>query len=126
MNSQDVQQRLVEAETKLTRALQRLLALRRAALYGTYDPAEFDQALLSYRQAEVEAHEARDAWARWQGGEHEPAAAVEEEERSPEEVLGPPTPRMLFTKWLVDHGRLSDFIEDKAEVEDEVTLAKVA
>ena len=41
MEAENVQQQLIDAETKLSRALQRLHALRRAALYGNYDPVEF-------------------------------------------------------------------------------------
>ena len=119
MEANAVQQRLIEAETKLSRALQRLHALRRAALYGNYDPVEFDRAVMSYREAESDVQSAREAWATLQGGapDSQPATAlaapetVEEKEPEPLEI----TPRLRFVKWLVETGRLTDWPEGSAE-----------
>lgn len=88
-------QRLIDAESRLNQALQRLYALRRAALYGQYEPAEFDRAILAYREAEAEVVQAREAYARTQ-------------DESPVESFKP-TKRMKFARWLVDTGRLSDW-----------------
>jgi hypothetical protein len=112
MDANAVQQRLIEAETKLSRALQRLHALRRAALYGNYDPVEFDRAVMSYREAEADVQSAREAWANLQQGAGETLAPTAVAERMPEEEKEPEpleiTPRLEFAKWLVETGRLSD------------------
>lgn len=104
MNAHNAQERLLEAEANLDRALQRLNVLRRAALYGRYDPAEFDEAVMAYRQAEREAQAAREALAR-------PGTAIEVPASITDEPNGPiqPTPRLLFARWLVKTGRLSDW-----------------
>ena len=125
MNTDPAERQLIDAETKLARALQRLSALRRAALYGSYDATEFDQAVMAYRGAEAEVLEARKAWAQ---RKETPVAAqpVEEEEIRPLE----PTPRLLFAKWLVQSGKLSDWDVDDSETAEEQTadlaLAKAA
>lgn len=103
------ERQLIDAETKLARALQRLSALRRAALYGSYDAHEFDQAVIAYRAAEAEVLEARKAWAERKQVE---AQAPEPE---PEPVPFEPTPRLLFAKWLVETGRLSDWEDEETE-----------
>ena len=61
MDPDFAERRLADAEERLTRALQHLHALRRAALAGGYDPLEFDRALVAYRRAEHEAMSAREA-----------------------------------------------------------------
>ena len=125
MNTDPAERQLIDAETKLARALQRLSALRRAALYGSYDATEFDQAVMAYRAAEAEVLEARKAWAQ---RKETPVAAqpVEEDEIKPLE----PTPRLLFAKWLVQSGKLSDWDVDDSETAEEQTadlaLAKAA
>lgn len=123
MNSDPAERQLIDAETKLARALQRLSALRRAALYGSYDAAEFDQAVMAYRAAESEVLDARKAWAqrRESGDATKPPA---EEEPQPLE----PTPRLLFARWLVETGRLNDWdgvdhAEDASEVPPELARA---
>ncbi len=63
MDPEFAERRLADAEERLTRALQHLHALRRAALAGGYDPLEFDRALVAYRRAEHEAMSAREALA---------------------------------------------------------------
>ena len=122
MNTDPAERQLIDAETKLARALQRLSALRRAALYGSYDATEFDQAVMAYRAAEAEVLEARKAWAQ---RKEAPVSAepIEEEEIKPLE----PTPRLLFAKWLIQTGKLSDWNVDDAEAETpELSLSKAA
>jgi hypothetical protein len=114
MNTDPAERQLIDAETKLARALQRLSALRRAALYGSYDAAEFDQAVMAYRAAEAEVLEARKAWAqRKEAGAVSTATTTATATEAPaeEEVVEPLeiTPRLLFAKWLVETGRLSDW-----------------
>lgn len=110
MNTDPAERQLIDAETKLARALQRLSALRRAALYGSYDATEFDQAVMAYRAAEAEVLDARKAWAQ---RKEAPVATLSDE---PEEIEPlEPTPRLLFVKWLVQSGKLSDWNVDSAE-----------
>src|SRR5438105_8192242 len=114
MDASNVQQRLIDAETKLSRALQRLHALRRAALYGNYDPVEFDRAVMAYREAEAEVQQAREAWAHVHQGkpamQPSPVAVAEHEpQEDPPNAPIEITPRLRFVKWLVDTGRLSDW-----------------
>ena len=113
MNTDPAERQLIDAETKLARALQRLSALRRAALYGSYDATEFDQAVMAYRAAEAEVLDARKAWA--QRKEAPVATLVAEEE---ETVPLEPTPRLLFAKWLVQSGKLSDWDVEGATSEE--------
>jgi hypothetical protein len=114
MNTDPAERQLIDAETKLARALQRLSALRRAALYGSYDATEFDQAVMAYRSAEAEVLDARKAWA--QRKETPVATLVHEEE---EIVPLEPTPRLLFAKWLIQSGKLSDWnVEEPAAATD--------
>jgi hypothetical protein len=57
--------RVVDAETAMIEALDRLGRLRFAALLGTgYDPDEYDAAVIAYRHARAAAEDARDSWAR--------------------------------------------------------------
>ena len=126
MDANIVQQRLVEAETKLSRALQRLHALRRAALYGNYDPVEFDRAVMSYREAEAEVQQAREAWAHVHQDSTvatTPTLATAESESEPEPLEI--TPRLRFARWLVETGRLTDWPDGKqsAPANEEVKLA---
>jgi hypothetical protein len=114
MDANNVQQRLIDAETKLSRALQRLHALRRAALYGNYDPVEFDRAVMAYREAEGEVQQAREAWAHAHQGKPATQASLialaqrEAQENAPGQPLEI-TPRLRFARWLVENGRLSDW-----------------
>jgi hypothetical protein len=106
-NPDFAERRLADAEDRLTRALHRLHALRRAALAGGYDPLEFDRALVAYRRAEQEAMSAREAVL----GTAVPASgagagrAVLDEEEAPFQ----PTSHMRFVRWLVQTGRLSEW-----------------
>ena len=128
MNTDPAERQLIDAETKLARALQRLSALRRAALYGSYDATEFDQAVMAYRAAEAEVLEARKAWAQRKESPvaAQAALAVEDEEIKPLE----PTPRLLFAKWLVQSGKLSDWDVDDAQTSEndaaDLALSKAA
>jgi hypothetical protein len=108
MNPDFAERRLVDAETNLARALQRLHTLRRAALAGGYDPVEFDRALVAYRRAEREAVEAREALATAHG---DGVASAEWTPPGPPEPAEPfePTPHMRFVRWLVETGRLSEW-----------------
>ncbi|MBI3972184.1 MAG: hypothetical protein HY332_12915 [Chloroflexi bacterium] len=106
MSTENGNQRLIDAESKLSQALQRLHALRRAALYGNYDPAEFDRAVMAYREAESEVQQAREAYARSQVAQVTPEREFV--------AVGPQAPltvtkRMEFARWLVETGRLSDW-----------------
>lgn len=122
MNNDPAERQLIDAETKLARALQRLSALRRAALYGSYDATEFDQAVMAYRAAEADVLEARKAWA--QRKESTVATLPQEEEE-----IQPldPTPRLLFVKWMVETGKLSDWnVEETTESEAVPELVRAA
>jgi hypothetical protein len=114
MDASNVQQRLIDAETKLSRALQRLHALRRSALYGNYDAVEFDRAVMAYREAEAEVQQARDAWAHVHQDTStlQPTPVAVAQPGLPAEAPPEPlaiTPRLRFAKWLVETGRLSDW-----------------
>jgi hypothetical protein len=107
MNPEYAERRLVDAESNLARALQRLHSLRRAALAGGYDPVEFDRALVAYRRAEREAVEAREALAT--SHDERPAWAGSAPAAPAPEAPFEPTPRMRFVRWLVETGRLSEW-----------------
>lgn len=118
MNPENASQRLVEAETKLARAVQRLRNLQRAALYGQYSASEFDEAVMAYREARSEAYEARNAWAHWHaqsagesGTAGAPAVAVTTVINPETESFEPlrPTQKLLFARWLVKTGRLTEW-----------------
>ncbi|HVG96000.1 MAG TPA: hypothetical protein VNK05_03820 [Chloroflexota bacterium] len=104
MNPDESERRLVDAESSLARALQRLHSLRRAALAGGYDPIEFDRALVAYRRAEREAVAARQAWA----SAHEAGVLTATSPAAGEEPFEP-TPRLRFVRWLVQSGRISEW-----------------
>ena len=97
------QQQLMAAEQRLTTALCELARLRRMALCGHHDADQFDRAVYAYRAAETDVRAARLALY----GEHgEPDPAP----------VGPPlaiTPRLLFARWLVQTGRLTDFPQEQ-------------
>ncbi len=123
MNTDPAERQLIDAETKLARALQRLSALRRAALYGSYDATEFDQAVMAYRSAEAEVLDARKTWAQ----RKETGIATMEPEVQEEEVVAlEPTPRLLFAKWLVETGRLNDWNGEDHETKAAPELVRAA
>jgi hypothetical protein len=122
MDTDPAERQLIDAETKLARALQRLSALRRAALYGSYDATEFDQAVMAYRAAEAEVLDARKMWA--QRRDTNVATLPAQEALEGNETPLEPTPRLLFAKWLVDTGRLTDFTpEEPMPAERELAAA---
>ena len=110
---------LIDAELDLARALQRISALRRAALHGSYDATTFDRAVVAYRQAEVRLTQLRRAHMDpVAAGTRAAAGSVLSEARAAAngptatEPPAPPierTPRLLFARWLVETGRLSDW-----------------
>jgi hypothetical protein len=116
MESQVAREHLLDAETELSRALRRINALRRAALYGDYDSEEFDKAIAIYRRAKQRAQAARQAFFMHLWGETaEPAqAAASAQAAEPASETGPeqplqPTARLRFAKWLVETGRLGEW-----------------
>ncbi len=113
MSDPDPQRRLLEAESKLCQALHRLHALRRAALYGNYDPAEFDRAVLAYRQAESDVKQARAEFVRVPAPPPPPPPSWPQQQMpaatETQEGRFEPTARMHFYRWLVQHGRLTDW-----------------
>ena len=103
MNDDEIEQQLEAAEADLSKTLQRLAVLRRAALVGTYDARALNQAVSAFHVAEVRVLAARKACAEQRNASQ--AAAPREEEIVPLE----PTPRLHFARWLIQHGRLSDW-----------------
>lgn len=57
----ELEERLLQAETGLARAIRRVATLRRRAMYGDYDPQSFGGAIEAYEVAEAEVREARAA-----------------------------------------------------------------
>jgi hypothetical protein len=86
----DARRRLVLAEVNLRRTWRRLQMVRSAAFIDEYDPDACETAALLYRQALQDVHQARAAC---ECGPASPAA---------------PIPRLLFARWLVQTGRLSE------------------
>jgi hypothetical protein len=136
MSGDETSRRLAEAESNVARALLRLQRIRRAILNGEFDPQAYDEALHAYRQAEHEAYDARQAWARARNAlpalpavpappapvpalpdaaaaEPSPAAAAppaaESAEASGTDAPFEPSERMRFVRWLVQQGRLSEW-----------------
>jgi len=136
MSGDETSRRLAEAESNVARALLRLQRIRRAILNGEFDPQAYDEALHAYRQAEHEAYDARQAWARARNAlpalpalpapaapvpalsdaadaAPAPAAAAppaaEAAEASGTDAPFEPSERMRFVRWLVQQGRLSEW-----------------
>ena len=139
MSGDETSRRLAEAENNVARALLHLQRIRQAILIGEFDPQAYDAALQAYRQAEHDAYDARQAWARARNalpaapgpGPALPddtippggavPAAPETPPAAPEtpvdasaaagEGAAPfePTDRMRFARWLVQQGRLSEW-----------------
>jgi hypothetical protein len=107
MDAESIELQLIAAELKLARALERLSALRRAALYGNYDAQMFDGAVIEYRKAEEAVIDMRRA---------RTIAPLRASDAAPPAESPPadPTPRLLFARWLVRTGRLSDWDIDGA------------
>lgn len=117
MNHEPTDHQLIEAEMKLARTLERLSALRRAALYGSYDATTFDQAVMEYRRAEEAVIDIRRAKSLAMMKPIGNAAPAPSETSAPVEPAEPleVTPRLLFARWLVQTGRLSDWDDGVAE-----------
>ncbi len=64
MSGDETSRRLAEAENNVARALLHLQRIRQAILIGEFDSQAYDAALQAYRQAEHDAYDARQAWAR--------------------------------------------------------------
>jgi hypothetical protein len=108
------ERRLERARAQLKQAMSRLAAVRRAALYGEHDPEALDDAVLTCREAQDRVREARLELEReWSSALGQaapapaPALATPEEPQEKEKLLEI-TPRLLFARWLVQTGRLSD------------------
>lgn len=114
------EQRLMRARNELKAAMARLADVRRAALRGDLDSEALDEAVLTCRAAQSKVRAAREALEReWMSALDrsvpaqdalEPAAEGSIEVR---EAQAPPepleiTPRLLFARWLVQTGRLTD------------------
>ena len=125
------ERRVAEAELKLTRLMQRLHALRRAAAVGFFDQVELDRTSAACRAADLEVRQARADWAQaranrgaaqtsppspprsWTADAHAAphAGHATNLPSAPPEAAPPPfepTPYMRFMKWLVQSGRVSD------------------
>jgi len=113
------ERRLERARGELRGTMERLGALRRAALTGAHDADALDVAVLACRKAEAKVQAARQGLERQRTlafGEPDAAstqtmseaspAAPDEPEASPEPIVV--TPRLLFARWLVQTGRLSE------------------
>ena len=96
MNAHNAAQDLANAQAKLARARQQLRRLQQAAMEGCYDEVALDDAVITYRQARLDARAARLAWS-------------ETRDTGLEQPVEEPTPRMLFARWLVQTGRLSEW-----------------
>jgi hypothetical protein len=116
MDAKFVIRRVVRAEEDLAAAQARLHAEQRAAVFGTGQPEALDAALLAYREAQANVAAARAALAELRAAgdlgapaESAGSAAAErvDDVPSPPE---PPSPRLLFARWLVETGRLSDWM----------------
>jgi hypothetical protein len=137
MSGDETSRRLAEAENNVARALLHLQRIRQAILIGEFDPQAYDAALHAYRQAEHEAYDARQTWARARNAlpaASGPAPALPDDAvpqdgaasdapsgAPPETPVDPPasagaaaqpfepTDRMRFARWLVRQGRLSEW-----------------
>jgi hypothetical protein len=122
MATDELHSRLIDAELEFGRAQMQLTALRRAALYGRFDASEFAKAVAASQRAAVRLADAREAYRTKRTRATEPAKDAERncapsdtppprQVPPPAEVPPPPvalSPRMLFARWLVQTGRLSD------------------
>ena len=120
MSEPDDRQRII---LERDRALSHLISLRRLALLGTYDEAEFDRAVQTYRAAEAAVQRLDAPGSTGRPRRNTPSRAdppaqtssvVPDAYRASFEAQGQteafvPTARMRFIKWLVQTGRLSDW-----------------
>ena len=105
MAREDAQAEWRAANESLRAAAEQLHMARRGVLSGVYNPYELGEALRVYREAKQRACRARDM-----------LASLPDSNQAPEETgtltaatqTEPPSPRLLFARWLVQNGRLSD------------------
>jgi len=113
------ERRLERARGELRGTMERLGALRRAALTGEHDADALDVAVLACRKAEAKVQAARQGLERKRAlAFGEPVASARRStsavsSRAAEAPEAPPepievTPRLLFARWLVQTGRLSE------------------
>jgi hypothetical protein len=95
--------RVERAEARLERVRRRLRAAQAAAHLGAGAPGERDAAVLAHRVAQAEAA-ACAAVDRRSGGAPGPGVP-------PTWPPVEPSPRLRFARWLVEAGRLSDWID---------------
>lgn len=99
---------LEAALAALKAALCNLNALRRAALYGDYDPQAFDRAVVAYREAEHEVQVIQSLYHAGQQSQVElaPAVKLAADEPPPPPIAA--TPQLLFARWLYERGYISE------------------
>jgi hypothetical protein len=103
MNGDEVERRLIDRVADLDQARQRLQLRRRDALCGRCSHLQLALAVDAHRRAERAMRDALDAWRR-----------SRQRPRLGRAAGGPPldldehSPRLLFARWLVQHGRLSE------------------
>lgn len=102
-------QNLAAAEKAEQQALTKLHSFRRTAMGGTYNQADYNNAVLEWRAAQDNARRALEVWNRISGSQTTanpttPPATTD----IPDGFR--PTPPMLFAKWLYKTGRLSDWM----------------
>ncbi len=105
------ERRLERARAELKQAMSRLAAVRRAALYGEHDADALDIAVLTCREAQAKVREARLELEReWSCALDRSAPEPSSTATRPGRDDAPPeiTPRLLFARWLVQTGRLTD------------------
>lgn len=119
MSDEDITKRLVEAETALAKAVQRLRKLQRDVLYGQYSAAEFDDAVNAYRTTRSAAYEIRNEYAKarsqlesGQPPQPEPAQRPEPTVQAEDVAIFVPTPHMRFIRWLHRTGRMSEWPDE--------------
>ena len=111
------ERRLERARAELKQAMSRLAAVRRAALYGEHDADALDVAVLTCRDAQAKVREARLELEReWSSALERPAPEPPSPASRPEPDDAPLqiTPHLLFARWLVQTGRLSDDVDPLA------------
>jgi hypothetical protein len=116
VEKRDILETLARARARVVTALRRLNAIQLEVLLGTRDLEQYDAALLDYRAAQAAlrvaqaAEDGLDAGALLQGapaeGHPQPAGPATE-----------PTAALRFARWLVEHGRLSEWNVRKEEAE---------
>ncbi|HEU5315212.1 MAG TPA: hypothetical protein VFX49_03825 [Chloroflexota bacterium] len=117
-NVRGAERRLERAREALKVAMSRLASVRRAALRGNHDAEALDVAVLACREAQATVRAAREDLEReWMSALDRsiPAASAPEPGRANADAASDPeplqiTPRLLFARWLVQTGRLTDAV----------------